>query len=190
DAYVFTLRVTSKTPRRAAAEADALADSLVEALRRDADKYSSQHIEALTELRAKAFARVEDIEARMRDLLASNQIASIQQEVEKATYRAAQLAQAQTDTQADLRQSEQTVAELARQLRLYGPQSSGHDPNAPVEGRTAALSAGDSNKSRSFPKLGQQLGDKLFHEKVLAEVATGALRARLDSIEKSGALLV
>src|SRR5262249_25888747 len=105
DAYVFTLRVTSKTPRRAAAEADALADSLVEALRRDADKYSSQHIEALTELRAKAFTRVEDIEARMRDLLASNQIASIQQEVEKATYRAAQLAQAQTDTQADLRQS-------------------------------------------------------------------------------------
>src|SRR5262249_35996116 len=188
DAYVFTLRVTSKTPRRAAAEADALADSLVEALRRDADKYSSQHIEALTELRAKAFTRVEDIEARMRDLLASNQIASIQQEVEKATYRAAQLAQAQTDTRADLRQSEQKVAELGRQLRLFAPDASGQ--NAPVEGRTAALSAGDSNKFRSFPKLGQQLGDKLFHEKVLAEVATGGLRARLDSIEKSAALLV
>lgn len=171
DSYVFTLRVTDKTPQRAAADADALAASLVEALRRDVDRFSSQRIADMIEQRTTVFARLQRIEEQMRSLLAANDMASVQQEAEKATARSAQLLQAETDTQADLRQSEQKAAGLAEKLRLNAPPTRDRDPDAPPVRRSAGLTAEDYNK--------------LYYEKLSADVATSGLRARLDSVKQS-----
>lgn len=175
DSYVFTLQVTAKTPERSAAEADALGASLLTSLHQDVDKYSNARKDHLAVLRTDATERIQTVESSMRDLLAQNKIASIQQEVEKVTSRSSQLIQALSDTRADLRQSEQKVAGLVEKLRQYGAPAPGRDSDAPVARRAAGLTADDYNK--------------LYYEKLTADVTTGGLRARLDSIEHSLALL-
>jgi uncharacterized protein involved in exopolysaccharide biosynthesis len=171
DSYVFPIQVTDKKPEHAAAEADALAASLLEALRLDVDKFSSRRIADLTALKDNAATRIEGIDARMRDLLASNGIASIQEEIEKVTGRSSQLLQAQSDSEADLRQSEQKSAELAEKLRQYAPAAGPRDLDAPGAHRMAGLTADDYNK--------------LYYAKLSADVASGGLRARIESVKRS-----
>jgi uncharacterized protein involved in exopolysaccharide biosynthesis len=176
DSYVFTLRVTDKTPERATAEADALADSLVQALHRDVDKYASRRAADLAALQAQVAARMDDVEANIRDLLASNDIASIQQEVEKDTSRIAKLQQAQADSQASLREAEQQVAAITDKLRQYAPAIAARDPDGPPVRRQAGLTADDYAK--------------LTYDRLTTDITASGLRARLDSIHDSLAALI
>lgn len=176
DSYVFTLRVTDKTPVRAAQDADALAGSLVEALRLDVDRFSKQRITDLTVQRDQTFARLQNVEDRMRALLAANDMASVQQEAEKVTSRASQLMEAETDTQADLSQSEEKSAGLAEKLRLYAPGAAARNP--------------DGLPTRRIPGLTSEDYNKLYYAKLSADVASEGLRARLASVKQSLATLM
>lgn len=176
DSYVFTLQVSAKTPQRSVATANALAATLVELLARDDQRASRKRGEELEALRDGKIREIEDIEARIRDLLARNHVASVQEEIEKVTARASHLQQERSGTMADLRQSEGKVAGLAEKLRLPNPQTTAREEDTTAFHRVSRVTAEDYAK--------------LTSDRLSAEVASGSLRARLDSIERSYAALV
>jgi len=176
DSYVFTIQTTDKNPARAAAIADALGASLLTALRVDVNRFAEQRLADLRQLQTKAASRIAAIDEQMRELLANNGIASIQEETEKVTARSSQLLQAKADTQADLRQSEEKAAGLAEKLRAYAPAVPGpRDSDGLPPRRVSGLTSEDYNK--------------LYYERLTADVTTGGLRARIESIQKSIAAL-
>ena len=176
DSYVYTLQVTQSTPERAAAVADDVGIALIDLLLRDDRRSSDKRIGDLAALRDDKNREIESIETKLRDLLARSQIASIKDEIEKATDRSSQLQKERSDTMADLRQSNAKVAALAGNLRLPGPPALARDDDPPATRRASRTGAEDYAK--------------LTSKKLDAEVDSGGLRARLDSIDRSYAALV
>jgi uncharacterized protein involved in exopolysaccharide biosynthesis len=176
DSYLYSLQVTAKTPQRAAAIADDVAFVLADLLQRDDQRSVIREGQERRALGDAKSHEIEGIEERMRDLLASNQIASIQEEINKTTERASKLQGQLTDTTADLRQGQAKVAGLAERLRVRGPQTSNRDEDsAPVPG-LSRITAEDYAK--------------LTSKKLDAEVEATALRSRLNSFEQSYAALM
>jgi uncharacterized protein involved in exopolysaccharide biosynthesis len=173
DSYVYTVQVTGKTPQRAVAVADELGAALIDLIHRDDQRAATGEIKKLATLRDDKIEEIKGLETRMRDLLAGVQIASIKEEIDKLTALSSQLQQERSNTTADLRQSEAKLAALGEKLRL---------PSAPV-----ALAEGDGAATRRPNRIGVDDYAKLTTEKHAAEINTGSLRARLDSVDRSAA---
>jgi uncharacterized protein involved in exopolysaccharide biosynthesis len=179
DSYVYTIQVTGKTPQRAVAIADHLSTALIDLVHRDEARAAQVEIAKLGGLRDGKITEIKEIETRMRDLLAGVQIASIKEEIDKLTALSSQLQENRSNTTADLRQSEAKLAGLTAKLRL---------PNSP-----APLVGGDTGVGRQGAGQPNRIGvddyAKLTTDRHNAEITTGSLRARLDSIDRSFAAL-
>jgi uncharacterized protein involved in exopolysaccharide biosynthesis len=171
DSYLYSLKVMADTPPLAVAIADDLGTHLVDSLRQDDLRSSGERRPQVAALRDDEAREIERIEDKMRDLLASSQAASLHDELVEATARASYLLKQQADTAADLRQSDGKVAELGGKLRGFGATSASVERAPPVMRRQSLISAEDYAR--------------LVSQKLDAEINSGALRARLDSIERS-----
>lgn len=176
DSYVYTLQVAANTPQRAAAIADDISAALVDLLHQDDQGSIKKRSEETTALKDDKLREIEGIETSMRDLLASNDVASVKDELEKVTDRASKLQQERTTTMADLRQSDAKVMALAGKLRLPTPPESARDDNPAMTRRPSRINVDDYAK--------------LTSNRLDAEVNSASLRARFDSLERSYAEVV
>ena len=173
DSYLYSLTVMADTPPLAVAIADDLGAHLVDSLRQDDLRVSAERRPQAAALRDDKAREIERIAEKVRDLLARSQAASLHDELVEATSRASHLLKQQADTAADLRQSDGKLAELGGKLRGISAASASVERDPPVMRRQSLISADDYAK--------------LVSQKLDAEVNSGALRARLDSIERSSA---
>ena len=171
DSYLFSVQVTAKSPSSATAIADEVGAILMELVYSDDEAALKSQVGQLGKLRADKLEEIKAVSAQIERLLATNQLASVQPEIEKATERASLLAGKRTDTLADLRQGEGRLARLTDKLRPYDPLSGGHALDTPGVRRSPGLTPDDYNK--------------LYTDKLTDEVANNGLRTRLDAVEQS-----
>jgi uncharacterized protein involved in exopolysaccharide biosynthesis len=175
DSYLFTLQVSWDTPQRAVAIADDLATRLIDLQHREDLRASNKHGEELAALREDKAREIDAIDTKIRDLLVSNEVASIKDELEKITERTSKLQQERTDTLADLRQSDAKIAALAEKLRVSSFPLAAQEEGPVATRRSSRISADDYAKFTS--------------KKLDTDIDSGGLRARLASIEQSYAAL-
>lgn len=171
DSYIYTLQVTTKSPARAVAIADAVGADLIDLTHRNEHLPAQEEIAKLTGLRDGKLREIEGLQDRMRDLLAGIQVASIKEEVDKITALSSQLNQERFNTSADLRQSEAKLARLSEKLTL------------PVS--SAGIAESDAVTARRPHRLTPDDYAKLTSEKHVAEVNSASLRARLGALDQS-----
>ena len=118
DSYVYTVAVTADTPAEAAQRTDHLVTVLTQLLQRD-DRVAFEHRTAeLVRLRDQKAHEIESLEAALQNLLATNRVVSLDEELKSVTERLSRLRQQWADTQADLDQSDARVAASAERLRV------------------------------------------------------------------------
>lgn len=170
DSYVYSVAVSAATPQAAAAISDKLAAILSDLLLKN-DRLSFDGREAeLVRLRDQKSHDIEAIEAAVQRLLASHQVASIDDALTKLTDRLSQLQQKRSDTQADLDQSQARVEAASEKLRVAMP-AAAHDGNPAPAAHASRISPEDYGK--------------LTTKKLDAEVDSRGLRARLAAEERA-----
>ena len=117
-------------------------------------------------------ARFKASRSRIRDLQASNQVASLSDELTEATRRASHFQSEQADTTADLRESDAKLAELTAKVRFLTP---------------AATHAGSDDLSASpqSSRLSPIDYTRLTSDKLDAQVRSRGLSAKLASIDRT-----
>jgi uncharacterized protein involved in exopolysaccharide biosynthesis len=173
DSYVYTVAVTAETPAEAAQRTDHLVAVLTQLLQRD-DRLAFEHRTAeLVRLRDQKAREIESIEAAIQTLLATNRVASIDEELKSVTERLSKLRQQWADAQADLDQSNGKAAASAEKLRVPLPTG---EYGSPTSAHTSRISPDDYGK--------------LTTKKLDSEVDSRGLRGRLAAIEHSYTELV
>jgi uncharacterized protein involved in exopolysaccharide biosynthesis len=162
DSYVFTVHAINKKPEVAASIADTVANRLADMLRRENQLPEKLQREELERLLASKTAIIKDLESRMRDLLVSNHVGSLQPEIENGSSRLSQLELARAKVEAQLRQEEARINGLTDKL-----------------GALAIVR--DSGLGQNYSKFNT--------EKLTTEVNSGGLRENRASIERSIAKL-
>lgn len=169
DSYVFTIRAINKKPDVAASIADTIAVRLADLIRSEDQLPMKLQREELERLLASKTAVIKDLESRMRDLLATNQVGALQPEIENGSSRFSQLELSWARVEAELRREEARVNGLT--------------------GKLSALSASaKARDSEGLSRLGQNFS-KFNTEKLTTEVNVGGLRENRASIERSIAKL-
>jgi len=167
--------VSADTPQQAAERADKLIEVLTALLRRD-DRLAFDHRTGeLVRLRDQKSRDIEGLDAAIQTLLASNRVASIDDELKTLTDRLSKLRAQWADTQADLDQSEGKVAATSEKLRVPVP---------------AALPDGYPSAAGHTSRISPDDYGKLTSKKLDAEVDSRGLRARLAAIERAYNALV
>jgi uncharacterized protein involved in exopolysaccharide biosynthesis len=161
DSYVFTVQAINKKQEVAARIADTIADRLADLLRSENQLPEKLQHEEQERLLASKAAVIKDLESRMRDLLASNQVGSLLPEIENGSSRLSQLELSRARVEADLRQEEARVSGLTAKLGAL----------------SAAGNVRDSGLGQNFSKFNT--------EKLTTEVNVGGLRENLASTERS-----
>ncbi len=172
ESYVYSLKVVATTPERAKAIADDLGARLIETFRGADLGSADERRERLAKLQDDKSREVQSIEEQIRDLQASNQVASLSDELTEATRRASHFQSEQADTTADLRESDAKLAELTAKVRFLTP---------------AATHAGSDDLSASpqSSRLSPIDYTRLTSDKLDAQVRSRGLSAKLASIDRT-----
>lgn len=179
DSYVYSLTVLASTPERAKAIANDLGARLIDKFRGvDVDAADSRRAQ-LGKLKDDKGREVEGIEEQIRNLLAENEVGSLTDDLTEATKRASHLQTLETDTAADLRESDARVAELTAKVRSVA---------APAE-LSAELQSGRSNPTGPQPgRLTATDYTRLTSDKLDAQVRNRGLSAKLALLDRAASL--
>ncbi len=177
DSYLYKLTASASSPERARAIADDLGTRLVDTLRRIDLGAAEERRDRLAQLREEKGRDLEDIEEQIRHLQASNQLASLPDELTEATSRASHFQRERADNSADLHESDAKLAELTRLAELTA--------RAPPLAAEAAGDGRDPSPSARPSRLSPTDYTRLTSDKLDAQIRSRGLSAKLASNEQS-----
>lgn len=169
DSYVYTVAVSADSLESAVEQAQKVVDVISQLLGRD-DRLEYQHRTGeLVQLRQRKSREIEDLTTATQTLLATNRVASIDDELKSLTDRLSKVRQDRADALADLEQSEGKIAAAAEKLRIAVP---------------PAVNDGSPLATARASRISPEDYGKLTTKKLDAEVDSRGLRSRVATFDR------